>query len=111
MAKRRPWADYPMDGRQPTPATLQRWRRQAERLAKQRGAEGACHICKRPVEYRRGSVKLFPAVAWRSVPYQLFLCKECVSTVREFLDRLQVVLRRDEMEIDTHDKETVSEVG
>jgi hypothetical protein len=105
MKGKRPWADWligkkPEEVVPPHEDTLRRWRMRADQKAQKLGVAGACHICKRPVKYQRGTIKLWPAKAWRAPATTLRLCSKCQGRLRHFLAKLQTILQHDEMPID-----------
>lgn len=94
------WDQYEEGAEVPSKATLRNWRRRADRLADKQGASGACHLCKRPTGYRRGTVELYAPKAYNAKPYRLRLCRNCYDLLHQFLDRLQVELKHDRWPVD-----------
>jgi len=95
MTLTRPWRKY--EGSNPTRMTRLRWRKRADELAMEVGCAGACHVCFRPVDGRRGSLKLMAPGSFRQRPFELMLCTACWSFVKQMLISQQTKLHRDHL--------------
>lgn len=90
----RPWRRWDKD-KMPSTRTINRWRKRADELAQEIGCPGACHLCFRPVEGKRGYMKLNApgAYGWSEVVYPL--CTACWALLKNYVLVQTAKLNRD----------------
>lgn len=96
-----PWRK-PHD-RLPDKSTLSRWRKLADERARQKGAEHACHLCKRPIGDATtsrgcyGWVELRVPGPWRVQPQRRRICYSCWLMMDSFIKALETHIADDNL--------------